>query len=146
LIRVNLITAKSVIALTPDEVNNLEICLIVGKSNPDSRLLIRTDDPHFSENVIRLIPHAQALGVYRLAAEAFAAAAFGENIQDLLRVNHQTVLVTEYRLNVGDLLNGQLLTDVANGYGVVPILHKEVSAKLMIFFLWMIFLYLQEIA
>jgi Trk K+ transport system NAD-binding subunit len=123
--RVNLTTAKSVMVLTPDEVANLEIGLMAGEINPDSRLVIRTDDPHFSQNVTRLVPHARALGVYGLAAEAFAAAAFGENILNILHVNHQTILVTEYRVNQGDSLNEQLLADVAYGYGVVPILHQR---------------------
>jgi len=68
-----------------------------------------------------------------LAAEAYVAAAFGENILSLMRVNQQTVLVTEYAINQDDTLQGRLLSEIAYGYGVVPILHQRYAqdARLM---------------
>ncbi|MCY7322473.1 MAG: TrkA C-terminal domain-containing protein, partial [Phormidesmis sp. CAN_BIN36] len=129
----NLTTAKSIIAVTDDEVTNLEIGLMAYAANPTLDLVIRTFDPMFSDNVARLLPHARVMGAYALAAEAFAAAAFGENVLNLFRLNNQTMLVTEYRVELGDTLNGLLLAEVAYGYGVVPILHqrKTQDAKLM---------------
>ena len=72
-----------------------------------------------------LLPRAQILGTYPLAAEVFAGAAFGENIINLFRLNNRTILVTEYQIEAGDTLNGLLLEEVAYGYGVVPILHQR---------------------
>ncbi|MBD2445732.1 NAD-binding protein [Nostoc sp. FACHB-152] len=134
LTKVNLQSAKSVIVLTDDEVANLEIALKAKTVNPQANLVIRTFDPRFSENVARLLPYARVLGVYALAAEAFAGAAFGENILNLFRLDNQTTLVTEYQIAADDNLNGKLLADVAYGYGVVPILHMKVNqytSKLM---------------
>jgi hypothetical protein len=65
------------------------------------------------------------LGAYAVAAEAFAGAAFGENILNLFRLGDRTILVTEYRIENGDTLNGLLLSEVAFGYDVVPILHQQ---------------------
>ncbi len=90
--KVNIATAKSVIVVTDDEVANLEIALRAHAANPTASLVIRTFDPRFSENVARLLPYARVLGVYALAAEAFAAAAFGENILNLFRLNNQTTV------------------------------------------------------
>ena len=131
--RANLTTAKSIIAVTDDEVTNLEIGLMAYAANPTLDLVIRTFDPMFSDNVARLLPHARVMGAYALAAEAFAAAAFGENVLNLFRLNNQTLLVTEYRVELGDTLSGLLLAEVAYGSGVVPILHqrKMQDAKLM---------------
>lgn len=132
--RVNITTAKSIIAVTDDEVANLEIGLMAHAANPKANLVIRTFEPTFSENVAKLLPYARVLGAYALAAEAFVAAAFGENILSLFRLNNQTTLVTEYEVTADDNLNGKLLADVAYGYGVVPILHQKVNqypAKLM---------------
>ncbi|BAY66537.1 TrkA-N domain protein [Calothrix brevissima NIES-22] len=132
--QVNLATAKSVIVVTDDEVTNLEIALTARASNPTANLVIRTFDPHFSENVARLLPYARVLGVYALAAEAFAAAAFGENVLNLFRLNGQTTLVTEYRIEANDTLNGKLIGEIAYGYGIVPILHAkagQANSKLM---------------
>jgi Trk K+ transport system NAD-binding subunit len=132
--QVNLATAKSVIVVTDDEVTNLEIALTAHASNPTANLVIRTYDPNFSENVARLLPYARVLGVYALAAEAFAAAAFGENVLNLFRLNGQTTLVTEYQIEADDTLNSKLLAEIAYGYGIVPILHAKASqstSKLM---------------
>ncbi|BAY09476.1 NAD-binding protein [Calothrix sp. NIES-2098] len=125
--RVNLATAKSVVVVTDDEVTNLEIALMTHASNPTANLVIRTVDPRFSENVARLLPYARVLGVYALAAEAFVAAAFGENVLNLFRLNGQTTLVTEYQIEADDTLNGKLLAEIAYGYGIVPILHAKAS-------------------
>lgn len=134
LAKVNLSTAKSVVVATDDEMANLEIGLMAHAVNPNSALVIRTFDPLFSENLARLLPYAKVLCAYSIAAEAFAAAAFGENILNLLRLNEQTILVTEYKIQAGDTLNGLLLAEIAYGYGVVPILyqkHTQEPAKLM---------------
>ncbi|BDI14432.1 hypothetical protein ANSO36C_02340 [Nostoc cf. commune SO-36] len=125
--KVNITTAKSVIVVTDDEVVNLEIALRTHAANPTASLAIRTFDPRFSENVAQLLPYARVMGVYALAAEAFAAAAFGENILNLFRLNKQTILVTEYQIEANDTLNGRLLADIAYGYGLVPILHAKAN-------------------
>ncbi|MFY9779294.1 MAG: NAD-binding protein [Candidatus Baltobacteraceae bacterium] len=123
--KLNFATAAGVMALTGDEVANLEIALLVRARNASCRLVIRTEDPHFSQNVSRLVPHACALGVHDLAAEAFAAAAFGERIVALMRIDGQTTLATDYRVEAGDALEGRTLGDVTYGYGIVPVLHES---------------------
>jgi len=123
--RVNLESAKSVVVATDDEMANLEIGLMAHRVNPNCALVIRTFDPRFSSSVARLLPYAKVLCAYDLAAEAFVAAAFGENILNLLRLNEQTVLTTEYMVAPNDTLNGRLLSEVSYGYGVVPILYEH---------------------
>ncbi|MCC5639172.1 NAD-binding protein [Nostoc sp. CHAB 5844] len=125
--KVNMQTAKSVIVVTDDEVANLEIALKARTVNPQANLVIRTFDPRFSENVAQLLPYARVLGVYALAAEAYAGAAFGENILNLFRLDNQTTLVTEYQIEADDTLNGKLIADIAYGYGLVPIFHLRAN-------------------
>jgi Trk K+ transport system NAD-binding subunit len=133
LAKANLNTAKSVVVVTDEEMLNLEISLMAYDANPESHLVIRTTGQGLSENLARLLPTAQVLSAYAVAAEAFAGAAFGEEIIHLFRVNQKTILVTEYQIEANDTLNGLLLSEVAYGYGVVPILYiKEQEApKLM---------------
>lgn len=128
LTKVNISNAKSVIVVTDDEVNNLEIALMAHLANSAAAIVISTVDPRFSENVARLLPYARVLGVYELAAEAFVGAAFGENILNLFRLHNQTILVTEYQIEAIDTLNGKILAEIAYGYGVVPILHTRKNA------------------
>ncbi|MUH00948.1 potassium transporter TrkA [Scytonema sp. UIC 10036] len=132
--KVNLATAKSIVVTTDDEIANLEMSLMAHTTNPESSLVIRTFDPRFSKNLAQILPDAEVLCVYSLAAEAFTAAAFGENILNLFRLHDQTVLVAEYNIQSDDPLCGLLLAEVAYGYSMMPILyHKstQFSAELM---------------
>ncbi|NEP16244.1 MAG: potassium transporter TrkA [Leptolyngbya sp. SIO4C1] len=120
----NLATAKSVIAVTDDTMLNLEIALVASETMADRVFspVVRTLNQTFSDNLAALMPQAKAFSVYALSAEAFAGAAFGENILSLFRLNEQTILVAEYQLEAGDTLSDRLLAEVSYGYGVVPIL------------------------
>jgi Trk K+ transport system NAD-binding subunit len=131
LAKVNLPTAKSIIVLTEDQMLNLEVALMARETarqvDRDIRLVVRTYDQRFSDNLSDLLPEAKALAAYGLTAEAFAGAAFGENILGLFRLNEQTILVTEYTIAADDTLVGKLLSQIAYGYGVVPIFHQRLT-------------------
>ncbi|MGD1703391.1 NAD-binding protein [Dapis sp. BLCC M229] len=123
--KVNLATAKGIIAVTNDEMLNLEVALMGYSVNPNIRLVIRTSEQRFSNNLAKLLPYSAFICTSAVVAEAFAGAAFGENILSLFRIDHQTVLVTEYNIETGDTLNGLILAEIAYGYGVVPILYQK---------------------
>jgi Trk K+ transport system NAD-binding subunit len=126
---VNLPKARSLIALTDDEVTNLEIALEAKAIHPECRLVVRMDDPAFSGSVTQLVPGAKAFGTYAVAAEAFAAAALGETVHGLLHLDGETVLITEYAVTAGDTLAGHRLAEIAYGYAVVPVLHRRAGRK-----------------
>ncbi|MDJ0519283.1 MAG: NAD-binding protein [Trichodesmium sp. MO_231.B1] len=100
--KVNLATAKGIIAVTNDEMLNLEVALMSYSVNPNIRLVIRTYEQRFSDNLAKLLPDSISC-TSAVVAEAFAGAAFGENILSLFRIDHQTVLVTEYNIETGDI-------------------------------------------
>jgi Trk K+ transport system NAD-binding subunit len=125
--KVHLEKARSVIAMTESEMDNLEVALMAHATNPLTGLVIRTYHRRFRDTVAKLFPDTQVLCASELAAEAFAAAAFGENVLSLFRLDHQTILVTDYTIETGDTLNGLLLGEVAYGYGVVPIFHERAA-------------------
>ncbi len=124
LMRANLATASSIVIVTDNDLLNLEVALMAKKQNPQARLVLRTAKEGLSNSLMGLLPRAQVLETYRLAAEVFVGAAFGENILNLFRLQKRTVLVTEYRIESKDTLCGLLLAEVAYGYGVMPILHQ----------------------
>ena len=125
LTQVHLATAKSVVAVTEDEMENLELGLMAHAVNPACGLAIRTYDHRFTTKVAQLFPYAHVICASALSAEAFVAAAFGENVLSLFRIQHQTVLVTDYYIEADDTLNGLILAEVAYGYGVVPLWHQR---------------------
>jgi Trk K+ transport system NAD-binding subunit len=135
---VNLAQAKSLVVATDDQMLNLEVALTArnAASQVDRtlNLIIRAQDQRFCDHLNGLLPDAKALCIYTLSAEAFAGAAFGENILSLFRLDNQTILVTEYHIEATDSLHGKLLAQVAYGYGVVPISyqsHADTHLKLM---------------
>jgi Trk K+ transport system NAD-binding subunit len=116
--------AKTVVVVTDDDIVNLEVALITQLINPRTNLVIRSNGDDLTANLTQLLPQASVIGVYQVSAEAFAGAAFGENILHILHFAHQTILVTEYQISEEDTLNGLLLTEIAYGYGVMPILYQ----------------------
>jgi Trk K+ transport system NAD-binding subunit len=133
LTKVNLATARSVVVVTDDEMANLEVGLMTHAANPACAIAIRVFNPQFGDSISQLVPFAKVLSAYSLSAEAFVATAFGENVLSLIRLNEQTVLVMEYQIVTGDTLCDLLLSEIAYGYGVVPIAHQreQETARLM---------------
>jgi len=129
----NLGRAKSILTVTEDQMLNLEAALLARDAakgnNRQINLAIRTYDRYFSENLAELLPNSQSFCAYALSAEAFAGAAFGENMLSLFRLNQRTVLVAEYRISKNDTLIGKNLSQIAYGYTVVPIYLKTDQPK-----------------
>jgi Trk K+ transport system NAD-binding subunit len=134
LARANLSHAKSIVLLGEDNMENLEIGLMAHAINPSIRLIIRTQERRFSDNITPLFPYAKVLCGAVLSAEVFACAAFGENVLSFFHLSDlansearldRIVMVTEYKIEEGDTLNGLLLSEIAHGYGVVPILYQK---------------------
>ncbi|ELR98195.1 TrkA family potassium uptake protein [Gloeocapsa sp. PCC 73106] len=131
LVQANFDKAKSVIITTDNEMLNLEIALTTRNINPESYLVIGTYKKGVSYQLTRLLSDTQIIAIYSVAAEAFAGAAFGENILSLFRHNNQTVLTTEYRIEAGDTLNSLLISEINYGYEVVVVLHQSESNSSM---------------
>ncbi|MBD2448602.1 NAD-binding protein [Nostoc sp. FACHB-152] len=121
----NISHAKSIVVVGDDHMENLEVGLMAYAMNPSSRLIIRSQDRQFSEDIAPLFPYAQVLCGATLSAEVFACAAFGENVLSFFHLNAEIIMVTEYKIEQGDTLNGLLLSQIALGYGVVPILYQK---------------------
>lgn len=131
--KANLARAKSILTVTDDQMLNLEAALLARdaakKFNREMNLAIRTYDRYFSENLAELLPKSQSFCAYALSAEAFAGAAFGENMLSLFRLNQRTVLVAEYLITANDTLVGKNLSQIAYGYTVVPVYLKTCAPK-----------------
>ena len=123
--KANLPKAKSVVIATNNETLNLEIALMTRAINPTIPLIIATYGKALSKKLTHLLDNVQILSFYEEAAEAFAGAAFGENIISLFRLNNRTILVTEYQIEAEDTLNGLLIAEAAYGYGVAIVLHQH---------------------
>jgi voltage-gated potassium channel Kch len=133
--RTNFAAAKSIIVVTEDQMLNLEVALLARNAaqerDREIGLVVRTYDQRFSDNLSNLLPDAKAMAAYALSSEAFASAAFGENILGLFRLNQQTILVTDYRVGDTDTLVNKTLAQVAYAYSVVPIYHQPIATAVL---------------
>lgn len=132
LAKAHLNSAKSVVVATDDEMLNLEIALMAKTANPDNHLVIRTYGQDLTNHLGQLLPNADILEAYALAAEAFAGAALGENIISIFRLENQNILVTEYTIEANDTLNNLLIAEVAYGYGVEVISYQKPGQNIVL--------------
>lgn len=87
--KINLATAKSVVTVTRDDLDNLEVALMARQINPRARLVIRTFDSGMDAHIAKLFPDTQVLCTNSLATQVFTGAAFGEHILGLFRMGEQ---------------------------------------------------------
>jgi Trk K+ transport system NAD-binding subunit len=120
-----IVSARGFLAATGDDWQNLEMALLARSLNPDCALAICTNERHFSVNVAGIVPQLQVVCVPLVAAKAFAAAALGQTVLDLFQLAGRTVYVVEHRVAHSDGLDGRLLSEIAEGYSVVPVLYES---------------------
>lgn len=125
-------TALGVVAATGDDLVSIEVALAARSLNPHCGMVVRLRDARLAESVAALVPGVQALCTASLAAAAFAAAALGEHVSNVFHLRSTPVLVTEYLVDDTDTLHGHELWEIAEGYGVVPMLlqRAEVSTPI----------------
>ncbi|HEY9646033.1 MAG TPA: NAD(P)-binding protein [Chroococcidiopsis sp.] len=76
----NISTAEALIAVTSDDVANLEIALTAKGITPKLPVIVRNQDPHFAPLAQRVFEFEAVLSPADLAAPSFAAAALGGRI------------------------------------------------------------------
>lgn len=121
--------AHGLVAVTSDELQNVQIALKVASLNPRCRLAVRIFDPRLADNVSSVLPDARILCITQLAATAYAAAALGEHVVSLFQMLDRPVLVVEYVVGEGDTLDGRALWEIGEGYAVVPVLFQPAGGK-----------------
>ncbi len=111
---------RTVLLVTSDERVNIEAAFAARLLNPQVRLVVRSN----KQNLNQIL--SQNLGNFiAFEPNQLTASAFGENILGLFHLNNQAIQVVEYMVEEGDTLNGLMLSDIAYGYGAVPILYQK---------------------
>jgi len=113
--------AHSVILATDNELLNLEAALMTHALNPSCRLVIRSDEQRLAEHLADLLPRAESIMPYQVAADAFVAGALGEQVHALFRLGRRTILLAEFQVTAGDSLTGLRIGEVIYGFAVVAV-------------------------
>jgi Trk K+ transport system NAD-binding subunit len=113
--------ARAVVAVTSNELANLEIALLVRELNPTQRVVVRITDPEFAQTARDAADLKYAVSPPALAAPAFAAALLGDRVQALLNVGARTLAVVEFVAEPGDRVTDRTLHELMVDYRLLPV-------------------------
>jgi Trk K+ transport system NAD-binding subunit len=99
--------ARCLIAVTNDDVANLEAALSARALNPKLRVVLRLFDPDFATRVERSFDISVSRSVSALAAPAFAAAAIGRRVIAAIPAGAQVALLAHTRIAAGCWAEGK---------------------------------------
>jgi Trk K+ transport system NAD-binding subunit len=108
----NLDRARAVMALTSDDLANLECALAARKHNPKIRLVMRIFDPRLAERLDRGIELDITRSVSALAAPSFSAALLGRTPAQPLSLSNVPLRVLETRIPRSWPLAGSRIRDL----------------------------------
>ena len=110
--RARVASARAVIALTGDDVANLEAALEARAIQPDVRIVVRLFDDDFAEHVYKEFGNTASRSVTYLAAPTFAAAMMGREVLGTLSVYRKVLMIAEITVEAGSALEGLPLQEV----------------------------------
>jgi Trk K+ transport system NAD-binding subunit len=99
-------TARALIIVSTDDVNNLETALLGRAANPDLRVVLRLFDGEFADRVQRAFSITRSRSVSYLAAPAFAAAMLGRQVITTIPVRRRVLLIAELPVGADSHLEG----------------------------------------
>jgi Trk K+ transport system NAD-binding subunit len=115
-------TARAVLAVTNNELVNLEIALLVREENPQQRVVLRMADAHLAQTLREAANVRLALSTSALAAPAFVAALFGDRVQNIFLVGGRVLAAVELLVQADDaLLSGQTVRALSVDYQLLPV-------------------------
>jgi len=103
--------ARAVVAVTGDDVTNLEAALEARAINPGVRVVVRLFDD-FASHVYKEFGNTASRSVSYLAAPAFAAAMMGREVLGTLSVYRKVLLIAEVGVEPGSELAGREQRDL----------------------------------
>jgi Trk K+ transport system NAD-binding subunit len=104
--------ARAVIAVTSDDVTNLETGLVAHSRNTGARIVLRLFDAGLATQVDRLLGLPVSRSVSFLAAPAFAAAALERRVSATIPVGRRVLLTAELPVSRGSTVDGAALSTV----------------------------------
>jgi Trk K+ transport system NAD-binding subunit len=103
--------ARSLLALSTDDVVNLEAALHARTFNRDLRVVLRLFDGDFADRVQRAVGITSSKSVSYLAVPAFTAAMLEREVIGTIPVRRRVLLVAEVPVVVGSPLDGGTIAD-----------------------------------
>ena len=109
---VNLKSARALLAVTSDDLANLQCGLAAREHNPEVRIVLRIFDPVLAERLDNSVELDLTRSISALAAPAFSAALLGRERAEALPLSNVPLRVLETQVSPGSPLVGRLIRDV----------------------------------
>ncbi|MEZ6139776.1 MAG: NAD-binding protein [Zavarzinella sp.] len=114
--------AKAIICTTNSDLANLEITLLVREMNATQRIIPLLADTTLAETARTSAQVPFALSIPELAAPAFVAALFGDQIRAVFTVEHRLLFIVELKVHDNlDSLFDQTAMAISIDYHCVPV-------------------------
>jgi Trk K+ transport system NAD-binding subunit len=106
-------TCRALVALSTDDVANLETALLGRSMHPELRVVLRLFDEEFAGRVKRAFAIDISRSVSYLAAPVFAVTMLGREVIDAIPVGRRVLLLAEIPVGAGSALEGRSCADVS---------------------------------
>ena len=116
--------ALSILAVTQNELTNLEIGLLVREMHPKKRVVVRLADTQLAQLLREAANIRLALSIPELAAPAFIGALAGDQMRTVLVVEGRQFAVVDLVIGSADPLIGRPVAEVAAEHRLLPIALK----------------------
>lgn len=114
-------SAKAVIAVTPADLTNLEIALLVAELNPFQRIVVRLAETTLAATAREAAGVRLALSLPDLVGPAFLAGLLGERVLTLFLLDSRFVAVLELSIIENDPLVNRSLRSLQIDYNIIPV-------------------------
>jgi Trk K+ transport system NAD-binding subunit len=122
--------ARAVVAVTSNELVNLEVVLLARELNPQQRVVLRLIDQKLAELMRDSANVKRALSVPALAAPAFVASLFGDRVRTMFLVEDRLFAVVDLTVAAGDgFLENQSVRTLAVDFRVLPLVLRTPEGK-----------------
>lgn len=128
--------ARAIVAVTDNELANLEIALLAREIKATLRVVLRLVEPSLAQTLRQGANIRLALSIPELAAPAFVAALFGDRVHSVFFVAGRLLAVVDLLVQSGDeVLDGKPVRALAIDYQLMPIAlfgaDRSVKAELL---------------
>jgi Trk K+ transport system NAD-binding subunit len=115
-------TARSVLAVTSNELANVEVALLTRELNPKQRVVLRLTDPNLAVTLRDAAEVRLAVSLPALAAPAFVAALFGDRVRSVFLVEGRLLAAVDLVVAAGDgLFEGRAVRALAVDFRFLPV-------------------------
>lgn len=126
----NVSRAKAIIAVTDNDLCNLEVVLTAREYNPKIRVVMRMFDQKLAKKVEKFLGIDAAYSSSARSARVFAQSAISENILDSFEFGGAVINAYQLTIEANSQLVGETVDDVRYKHEVTVLLHETANGHL----------------